>query len=764
MKKVKKTLAVFVLACQTLSLTAGAATIDSFEYASGNITVKGTSGESVVTYKVYDKDTSGGSIETICEMGEAIVNDGEFVIEIKMPNTVRGEEADGEYVVKVMGATADSHDFYVIANSSLVDFIDSLNGNSITTASDLVRLFGESQDSGYTNMEIMKNLGADVDYYAGLEPVEKTMLAEAFFSEKGQSQVSIENFSTLFSNAKKVQDINKNMASAEWFDENGFAFEGVKFSEITDEALKTSILQNVNGVITETSKYNTCAEIENKYREVNVIYALNKAKYTEYEEMIASYDDILKMIEENYYQDYLNMQASNKNKVDAEVKNAIAKKPFSSAEEFKDIYKVAVEKVKKQIPNSSSSSGGGGGVVIIAAPEEPVKSGEGSGTRFLFPLESYIDQNITTASTFTVEGAENVEYIFTFDGVGSPDAKVRTLDASDGTRSMRIRGTDTTSKDIGLGALFTLKFGKPTEDGQYVISFDLYRELSSIRDYAALNHDGWDGAARLTGNTKWTVTELGTGNGIGGTGTGRWSRYTATLSTDANDPQLNFAVANGGELHIDNIIVKDTSGNTIFAESFEADGPTIGPETSNPAEVPAGFSDLANVDWAKDAIEKLAKNGIVAGYDDNTFKPHKNITREEFIKMVVAAQGISLNANACALADVDQSKWYAPYVNAAYQAGIIKGVSETEFGIGKEITREDMAVIIARIKNYGSAGETQNAFVDEEGIAPYAKDAVYSLHKAGKIAGIGDNMFGPKQIVTRAQAAKIIADTLYAGI
>ena len=113
--------------------------------------------------------------------------------------------------------------------------------------------------------------------------------------------------------------------------------------------------------------------------------------------------------------------------------------------------------------------------------------------------------------------------------------------------------------------------------------------------------------------------------------------------------------------------------------------------------------------------------------------------------------------------DVAGGAWYAPYVNAAYQAGIIKGVSEKEFGIGKEITREDMAVIIARLKNYAGT-EVQGTFADEAGIADYAKDAVYSLYNAGKIAGVGNNMFGPKQIVNRAQAAKIIYDTLFAGI
>ena len=546
-----------MMACQMLSLSVGAATIESVSTDSGYVFVQGTSNEDMVTYKIYSDGSSGNLVSDICEMGEASVNDGRFLIEVKLPKYVNGVEMDGDYVVKVMGETADSGEFYVVAHSSLTGFVGTINGDGITTAADLVRLFGESQDGGYTNMDIMRNLGADADYYAGLEPDEKTMLAEAFLSEKGQDWVSIENFSALFSNAKKVQYINKNRASAEWFDENGFAFEGVKFSEIANNDLKAKILASVNGVITETRKYNTCAEIEKKYREANVLYKLNTAKFTEYEEIIALYDDIIEITGESYYRQYVDMKPLSKNSVNSEIKNSIAKKQITNSEEFRNIFEDAVEKVIKA--NDDKKGGGGGG--------------------------------------------------------GS------------------------------------------------------------------------------------------------------------------------------------------SSGITV-----------IPPEITNPTNVKTGFSDLEGSEWAKDAVAKLAEHGVIAGYDDNTFKPQKNITREEFIKMVVVAQGISLNVEPCGLADVDQSKWYAPYVNAAYQAGIIKGVSESEFGIGKEITREDMAVIIARIKNYGNVTEEQNVFADVDEISSYAKDAVYSLYGAGKIAGIGDNMFGPKLIVTRAQAAKIIYDTLLAGI
>ena len=186
----------------------------------------------------------------------------------------------------------------------------------------------------------------------------------------------------------------------------------------------------------------------------------------------------------------------------------------------------------------------------------------------------------------------------------------------------------------------------------------------------------------------------------------------------------------------------------------------IVPEPYDPTKDRPKFNDIAGVDWAEEAIIALAMRGVVSGYDEYTFKPLQNITREEFIKMVVNALGIGLNASAAGFEDVDQDAWYAPYVNAAYERGIIKGISDTEFGVGREIKREDMAVIIGRLANGNTAAEQKEPFADDADIADYAKEAVYSLYNAGRLSGIGDNMFGPKQIVNRAQAAKLIYDTL----
>ena len=81
-------------------------------------------------------------------------------------------------------------------------------------------------------------------------------------------------------------------------------------------------------------------------------------------------------------------------------------------------------------------------------------------------------------------------------------------------------------------------------------------------------------------------------------------------------------------------------------------------------------------------------------------------------------------------------------------------MSDTEFGIGMSITRQDMAVMIDRLMNLAGT-EGAAAFSDGDNIASYAREAVARLSAAGIMNG-SDNMFRPTDRSTRAEAAVVI--------
>ena len=170
------------------------------------------------------------------------------------------------------------------------------------------------------------------------------------------------------------------------------------------------------------------------------------------------------------------------------------------------------------------------------------------------------------------------------------------------------------------------------------------------------------------------------------------------------------------------------------------------------------FTDLAGYDWAADAIDVLTSRGIVSGTASGIFEPGRSITREEFVKMICIAFGFGTSEKELSFTDVRKDDWFAPYVSCAVELGIIYGGSDSEFGTGQNITREDMAVIIYRAaeKKGINASYGGKSFDDEEDISQYAKESVKVLSENGIINGVGDNKFMPKKNAGRAEAAVII--------
>lgn len=171
------------------------------------------------------------------------------------------------------------------------------------------------------------------------------------------------------------------------------------------------------------------------------------------------------------------------------------------------------------------------------------------------------------------------------------------------------------------------------------------------------------------------------------------------------------------------------------------------------------FTDCENYSWAENAIEHMYKNKIISGRSDTEFCPQDNVTREEFVKIIVNSFGFTESKNA-GFEDVNADAWYKEPIDIANAAGIINGISETEFGVGKMITREDMAVIIYRAVT--KAGLELDIEIDNtpelsdlDTVSEYARSAVDFLISKGAVSGY-DGKFHPKAFATRAEAAQMI--------
>jgi hypothetical protein len=210
----------------------------------------------------------------------------------------------------------------------------------------------------------------------------------------------------------------------------------------------------------------------------------------------------------------------------------------------------------------------------------------------------------------------------------------------------------------------------------------------------------------------------------------------------------------------------DANNKLHFAPSLFADNGTVTIHSPHDGvyaviQLNRTFADLQG-HWAQGDIELLASKLIVDGQPDGSFAPNQTITRAEFAALLVRALGLP-EANAGELfTDVKESSWYAGAVGAAEQAGLIGGFEDGSFRPNASITREQMAVMIARALSF--AGKTQQAgnagalqpFADVADISDWAIDATEQLVKMEIIQGLTDTTFVPKANASRAQSAVIL--------
>ncbi|MBR0089649.1 MAG: S-layer homology domain-containing protein, partial [Clostridia bacterium] len=230
------------------------------------------------------------------------------------------------------------------------------------------------------------------------------------------------------------------------------------------------------------------------------------------------------------------------------------------------------------------------------------------------------------------------------------------------------------------------------------------------------------------------------------------SAITAAQSSSSSGGSSGGGGGGGGGGGVSTVKTSKSGTGTAYTPSIQS------------SEIPPQlitFSDIDAYPWAYEAITSLANRGIVSGTGDSEYTPERNVTREEFIKMLNGALGIAEAEYSSIFDDVAADAWYAPYVIAAAQNGICQGIGDREFGSGLELTRQDMACLIYNaVKDKLTAYEDAESFADLPDIANYAVEAVTALHNAGLMNGKDNNIFDPRASATRAETAVVIYSVL----
>lgn len=177
------------------------------------------------------------------------------------------------------------------------------------------------------------------------------------------------------------------------------------------------------------------------------------------------------------------------------------------------------------------------------------------------------------------------------------------------------------------------------------------------------------------------------------------------------------------------------------------------------------FTDVtsAKFAWAVDAIEILASKDILAGTIDGRFHPTSQVTRAEFVAMLVRALDLKADPSAVSVIsfqDVPAGSWYEEAVKIATSRGLISGYANGSFAPDQPITRGEIAVVLAKaLEVLGLSaveGGVSHSFADQARIPAWAAEAVAKVTSLGMMNGKAANRFEAESATTRAEAAVVV--------
>ena len=177
------------------------------------------------------------------------------------------------------------------------------------------------------------------------------------------------------------------------------------------------------------------------------------------------------------------------------------------------------------------------------------------------------------------------------------------------------------------------------------------------------------------------------------------------------------------------------------------------------------FTDIPKDSWYYESVKFVSDRGLITGYNEGNFGPFDNLTREQLVNILWRIEG---KPDASGLenkfSDVPDGTWYTDAIKWASENGIVKGHGGTTlFGVGENIIRQDLAIMLSNYAKYLDLYEspegTLDNFADKSSVSGYAVEAVTWASENGIISG-NLNADGSKTIAPLNNAMRCEASVM----
>ncbi|MCX7568983.1 glycosyl hydrolase family 18 protein [Tumebacillus sp. DT12] len=169
------------------------------------------------------------------------------------------------------------------------------------------------------------------------------------------------------------------------------------------------------------------------------------------------------------------------------------------------------------------------------------------------------------------------------------------------------------------------------------------------------------------------------------------------------------------------------------------------------------FTD-AQTHWANSEILAMVDKGWMLGTSSTTFAPETALTRAQAAVILVRAMGLQgvTPTETAKFWDVPANHWAGKEIDLAKQYGFINGAGDNVFAPEREVSREEISAMLARILDLTAPTDGQTPFADVDPNR-WSYASILAMKENGVINGYEDATFRPFNHTTRAQMATLMS-------
>lgn len=275
----------------------------------------------------------------------------------------------------------------------------------------------------------------------------------------------------------------------------------------------------------------------------------------------------------------------------------------------------------------------------------------------------------------------------------------------------------------------------------------------------AASASGRYGVALMADPVTFTVHAVYNGQSIEITDYGVYVERTVALPEEVDPDKITTGVVFEADGTLRHVPTKVTRAN----ERYYAQINSLTNSDYGVIWNPMTFDDLTG-HWSAGAVNDMGSRLVVNGVGGGRFNPDADITRAEFAAIVARGLGLRVDKGDVPFTDVAGSEWYAGVVNTAFRFGLIAGYEDGSFRPHNKITRQEAMTIMARAMKItglkeqlvGAGRQSLASFRDADGLADWAMEGAILSVAAGVMNGRTPDLLKPAAFMTRAEVATIV--------